>query len=415
MILPDEKIILVLGGSSDQQFLINTIQSMSYKTLCLDKNNKSVAKKESDYFLNVDFSNLEKVKKKIHKFKDLIVGVITMGSDCPVEVAKISKYLNLKSNSIKTSNICKNKLKMKKVFKDAKIKSAKYIYTNSANKIERFFLKNKEKPIIIKPTNLAGSRGVYLLRKLCEIRALKKKIEKIINKKKFLVEEFLEGPQISTETLVYNMRAFTLGYADRNYKDTKKFLPQIIENGGSVPSKYINYIKKINTIIQTLAKKIKFSNGVIKGDFVINNNEIKIIEFAGRLSGGDFCESLVPLSTGYNYVRNAVELCIGKKNIKIPKKIKYKNFVQNRYFFLKSGKITSIRGLNKVKKIKGLKKIKLNVIKNTIIKKATSHGSRAGVFVVEAASQQKLDKIVNQVYSTLKFKINNEIINGDPR
>ena len=175
-----------------------------------------------------------------------------------------------------------------------------------------------------------------------------------------MVEEFIEGPQISTETLVRNKKIYTLGFADRNYLDTKKYLPQIIENGGTVPSKNFQYFNQINKILKKIVHEANFINGVIKGDFVIDKNKVKIIEFAGRLSGGDFCESLVPISTGYNYVDKAIEIACGSKNIKIPKSIRYKRYVKNRYFFLRQGKLNHIKGLKEVKKIKGLKKILLN-------------------------------------------------------
>ena len=410
-----KNIILILGGSEDQLYLIKTAQKNSYETLCLDKNKFSDAKKISDYFINVDFSKIELVKKKIEKFKNFIAAVITMGSDCPVEVSKIANYLKLPSNSVQTSIICKNKFKMKNVFKLIKLNSAKFIYTNSVKATKVFFKKNNNKPIIIKPINLAGSRGVYLLNSIKEIEIYTSKIKKIVKNKKFLVEEYLSGPHISTETIIKKKKAFTLGFADRNYNDTKKFLPQIIENGGTVPSKNLKYFNSINNTIEKLANFIGFENGVIKGDFVINDNKIKIIEFAGRLSGGDFCESLVPLSTNYNYVKDVIDVSINKKKIKIPKRLNYKKYVKNRYIFLKSGKIEKIKGLNLVKKISGLKKISLKVSKDSIIKKATSHGSRAGVFVAESKTEKNLDKIIDKVYSTLKFKINGNFVTGDPR
>ena len=36
-------------------------------------------------------------------------------------------------------------------------------------------------------------------------------------KKEILLEEFIEGDQLSTETLIYKNKAFTVGISDRNY------------------------------------------------------------------------------------------------------------------------------------------------------------------------------------------------------
>ena len=46
-----------------------------------------------------------------------------------------------------------------------------------------------------------------------------------------MIEKYLDGPQVSTESFVVNGKIYNIGFADRNYKDMDKFLPNIIENG----------------------------------------------------------------------------------------------------------------------------------------------------------------------------------------
>ena len=410
-----KKYLLILGGSIDQVFLIKTAKKINYKTICLDKNKNAIAKNISDIFINVDFSKINEVKKKIYKYRKSISGVITMGSDCPEDVSKISKYLKIKSLSLETAKICKNKLLMKKIFKRIKVPTADFIFTKSFKRTLNFFRQNHYKPIIIKPINLAGSRGVFLIEKEECIERQVNKLLKITKNKKFIAEQYLAGPQISTETLVQKKKIYTLGFADRNYQDTKRFRPQIIENGGSVPSLYKKYKKNIDKIIKKIILYINFSDGVIKGDFVINNNKTKIIEFAGRLSGGDFCESLVPLSTKKNYVIDAIKIATNQKNFKITKKVKYNEIVKNRYFFLKEGVFESVLGIKKIKKINELHKIALNIKKKHKISNPTSHSSRAGVFIVKGRSQYKVNKAIEKIYSTIKFKINGKFYSGDPK
>tara|TARA_X000000950_G_scaffold289458_2_gene413716 strand:+ start:814 stop:2070 length:1257 start_codon:yes stop_codon:yes gene_type:complete len=411
-----QKYLLVLGGSHDQLFLLKKAKLMGYKTICLDKNKVSPAKRISDIFLNVDFSNISNTKKKIQKYKKLILGVITMGSDNPLIVSKLSNFLKIKNLSNLTAKYCQDKLLMKKIFNYKKILNANYIYTKDTSEIKKFYKKIFFKPLIVKPRNLAGSKGVFLIKDINELENILIKLRDIIGKKKkFIVEEFLEGNQISTETIISNNKIYTLGFADRNYEDTKKYYPQIIENGGTVPSKNKRYIKPINKILAKLAKAINFNNGVIKGDFVVNKDKIKIIEFAGRLSGGDFCESLVPFSTGRDYVKYAIDIACEKKKLNIPKYLTYKKFVKNRYFFLKPGKLNAIKGLRKIKKIKGLKKILIEYKIGSKIINPNSHGSRAGVFVVEDNNLKSLNKKIDKIYSTIKFKIDDKYLSGDPR
>ena len=83
---------------------------------------------------------------------------------------------------------------------------------------------------------------------------------------------------MSTETIIYNKKAYTVGICDRNYNKIKTLTPHVIENGGDLPSRFQNsYENKINILILKIAEKLKIYNGTIKGDLVIHRNKIFVI------------------------------------------------------------------------------------------------------------------------------------------
>ena len=51
-----------------------------------------------------------------------------------------------------------------------------------------------------------------------------------------MIEKYIEGPQLSTESIIINGKCYTIGFSDRNYEYLNKFSPYIIENGGDLPS-----------------------------------------------------------------------------------------------------------------------------------------------------------------------------------
>ena len=52
-----------------------------------------------------------------------------------------------------------------------------------------------------------------------------------------MVEEFLEGQQYSTESIIMDEKNVTVGFAERNYEFLEELSPYIIENGGQQTSK----------------------------------------------------------------------------------------------------------------------------------------------------------------------------------
>ena len=162
-----------------------------------------------------------------------------------------------------------------------------------------------------------------LCRNIKDFQKLNKKTFAETEKKNILIEEYLEGPQISTESLIYNSQIYTAGYVDRNYEMLNTTKPAIIENGGTYPSNYFKFYNLINNYLSILAKKLKIKNGVIKGDIVINKNKVFFIEIAVRLSGGDFSESVIPFSSSFNLIKNSIKLAINKKLKKKELKINF--------------------------------------------------------------------------------------------
>ena len=182
--------------------------------------------------------------------------------------------------------------------------------------------------------------------------------------------------------------------------------PNIIENGGNYPSKNLQYYYQINKFIKIISRSLKIKNGTIKGDIVIHNNNIYFIEVAVRLSGGDFSETIIPLSSSFDLIKNSINLAIQNKIKKKDLLINYKKIhIAHRYFFSKKGQLVNIYGLNEIRKKPWVKKIKIFKNKGDFLPKTTNHSNRLGVFIITARSQKLIDQRVQEVYKKVKFKI----------
>ena len=140
-----------------------------------------------------------------------------------------------------------------------------------------------------------------------------------------LIEEFMHGRQMSVEGFVYNKKYYQCGLADRNYSNIKKTKPFVVENGGNIPSTISKKIeKKITLFCSKIIKCLEMESGSIKFDLVVNNKEIKCIEFALRLSGGHFSSLQIPKVYNINLMKITLMNCLNKKIYKkdlIPKKM----------------------------------------------------------------------------------------------
>ena len=211
-----------------------------------------------------------------------------------------------------------------------------------------------------------------------------------------MLEKYISGPQLSTESLIIDSKSYTIGLSDRNYDLLDTYSPFIIENGGDLPAS-LNDIqkKKVNIIIDKVAKSLNIKNGVIKGDIVFepDSDDPIIIEVATRLSGGYFCSHEIPLSTGVDFLGAAIKLAIGDKiniNSIYPTE---NNFVSQRYLFAEEGVVKTIPDIEEIKKMEGIKLAVLRAKIGDKIYSAKSHPGRAGLVI--ATGKSRNNAIIN--------------------
>lgn len=382
------KTLLILNAGHEAVPGIQRAKKMGLKVILADKNKFAPGFQFADYKIYESIYNHTKLLKIIKKFNDKIKkidGVIAMASDTPVAVAKIAKKLNLKGNSIKSSILSTNKLMMKDKLKKANIKVPWYSEIKNFKHLQNL-LKNKREKFIIKPIDNRGSRGVLQIDKKSDLLWSYNHCLKNSKKKKIMIEKFLTGKQVSSESIIYGEKSLTPGMIERNYEYLNKFKPHVIENGGQQPIKLSKKnIKKISEITVKAGRCLGIKYGTVKGDVVFHKGEPYIIEIATRLSGGWMSSDQIYLGTGIDFLKYAIKIALGEKINIDNLKFEYKNNVAIRYVFPKLGTAFNIN--KKIKKNRYVKKFKI-FKNNSIIKSITDHTIRPG-FVITVANERK--------------------------
>lgn len=403
---------IVLGAGIEQEYLYELLKKNNIKIITVDKNSNAHCIKYSDFYICHSIKNYKNLynilKKKLIKYNLKPLSIMTIATDNPVSISYLCRKFNLASISLNSAKKVSNKILMKKEFKKKNIPTSKFFTFNSKKKFEKFY-QHQKKDLIIKPSNSSGSRGVFLLNSNYD----KKKINSYFDKslqyssektKRVIVEEYLEGPQISAEGIFYKDKFYLIALSDRNYKTTKYLLPNIIEDGGELPSKFENkFRKKIERLIFNAAKSLEISWGPIKADIVINNNKPYIIELAARISGGYFATNTIRFSYKYDIVKNYIKLSNNKK-IDKPVILKKPKTIAQRYIFASPGKIKSININQKILKRQFVKKVVLNLSSGNYQKKIRSHPDRTGMVI---CSGNTISNAIKNCHKT----INNILIN----
>ncbi|MFO7655400.1 MAG: ATP-grasp domain-containing protein [Candidatus Krumholzibacteriia bacterium] len=403
--------LLVLGGSHDQLFLIRTARALGVRTLVVDGNPAAPGLREGTLGEPVSFGDLPALFACVDRnlaAGEPLAGVLTMGSDVPHVMAAVAARYGWVGPSIETGAVATDKLAMKERFAAQGVPVPRFARVDDAGEaLERWREWGCER-VVVKPTDRAGSRGVSLVEDRSFLAPAHAHARRCGRSGVVLLEEHLPGPQISTETLVHGGRAETPGLADRLYEGMEIFHPQIMENGGWIPSRVAGtpLEARVKSLVEAAAGALGVSAGIAKGDVVVHPDRGPVmIEMAARLSGGDFSEALVPLGTGVNYVREAVRVALGEAPDWDALRPRCRRVVANRYFFLPPGRLEQITGLEPCRDLPGVATLEIFYRAGDEVPPIRSHGERVGRMVVAGGSRAAVQAVVDTIYEGVAFRV----------
>jgi biotin carboxylase len=333
-----------------------------------------------------------------------IDGVICIAADVPLTVATVASALGLPGIDVQSAALAFDKMAMKECFSNSGIPIPWFSPIRSLEHLKEI-VADKGYPLVIKPTDSRGARGVLRLTRDIDLEWAFKHSMQYSPSSRIMVEEYLEGPQISTESMLLDGQGVTPGFIDRNYEYLDLFSPYIIENGGQQPSCLQGEDKAaVSRVAEMAGRAMGIKNGVVKGDMVLTPQGPKVIEVAARLSGGWMSTDQIPLGTGVDLVGSAIQLALGEEVDPEALRPRYQNGVAIRYFFPDPGIITDIDNINEFKAMSWVHRLCLFAKVGDVIEPVTNHTKRAGFVITTARTARLAVELAARVTNGVKIR-----------
>lgn len=303
------KNLAVIGASYLQLPLIQKAKEMGFTTHVFAWAVNAVGEREADFFYPISIIEKEKILEKCKEVG--ICGICSIASDVAViTVNYVAEKMGLPGNSIVSARKCTNKHLMRQAFEKAGDPSPRSIQVDENTDLDSLIF---EYPIIVKPTDRSGSRGIFKLDsnigiKVAVISAINESFEN-----KALIEEYATGQEYSVEYISYNGTHHFLAL-------TKKYTtgaPHFIETGHLEPAPVDNdTLDRVKKVVSHALNTLDIKNGASHSEIkVANDGTIKIIEIGARMGGDCIGSDLVRYSTGYDFVKMVIEVACGEKPI----------------------------------------------------------------------------------------------------
>lgn len=294
--------LAIIGASTGQLPLCLKAKEMGIKTICFAWEKGAVCKPYVDKFYSI--SVLEKDKILEICKKETIDGVISNGSDLLVEiVAFIAEELNLQGNSHSMIHKIKDKSYVRELSKSVRgLESVKFI-KHIENEYPDFY------PCVVKPSIGASKKGVHFVNSKEDFVFAIDSI-KAISDSDIITEEYINGIEVSVESISYNGKHYVLQITDKINTGP----PHFVELEHHQPSSLNDIvISKINSIAPKLLDKVNFKNGASHIELKVTpGNDVFLIEINPRGGGDEISNQLVFLSTRYDYLKGMIEVALNK-------------------------------------------------------------------------------------------------------
>ena len=315
--------VICLAAGKSQLPVIAKAKSLGYTIVAIDQNKDAPGFEYADHKIYQSTYNADQIIIELDKLVSKIkwVGVINRSSGPPViSAAKICKHFNIPGVPVESAESLVNKDQMRTACSKRNIPIPNYkIYdVDACNSVNIDLL-----PVVVKPAlSLIGKSGVSVIRSKDKIGlSIKYATENTINNK-ILLEEFLQGPDLSLVSFVNDGQLFPICLLEEINIERKD---------GTLSAKgYKTCNSELNNWTQQahhIAYNIISEFDIKRSAFMISlrsdsNKNLKLIEVHLDIGGDLMIEAFYPKAFNFDFLKLAVEMAVGISESPLDLKVK---------------------------------------------------------------------------------------------
>lgn len=408
------KRLLILGGIKSMIEVVDIAHRYGIYVLVTDYLEDSPAKKVADASFMVNAIDTDAVANlcKEQKVDGILTGHVDMLLPYYAEICE------------KTGLPCYGTGDLFKSMTD-KVEFKNICLANGVPTIPEYKYEDNEKikyPVLIKPADSSGSRGITICNNNDELKAGIEKALSFSKKGEYLIEKYMTGEEIVMYYYFQDGNPIFMGMCDRYVNKEQKGVAQV-STAYVFPSKYTsNHLKFTNQKYLNMLKKIGVPNGTMFLQGFADENSLPCVYEPGYRLNGAREQYIYSETTGIHATELLINFALTGKMADYDINSKADPYMNGKYgcmlsTILNEGRIARIEGVEKAKKISGLKKLVLiNEENDTITSKSLGTLAQIGyrAYIV-ADTVTKLKKYVDEVLETIiYYNENNESMMLEP-
>lgn len=303
--------ILLLGGSLQQVIAIKTAKELGYYTIVCDYLPDNPGQKYADKFYLESTTDKDAILKIAQNEK--IDGIVAYASDPAAPTAAyVAEKLNLPTSPYKSVEILSNKDLFRKFLLEHDFNCPQMISVSSYEELLEKIKKLKF-PVIIKPVDSSGSKGIKKLINMENLQYFYEKALKFSRNKRVIVEEVVEtvGFPLAGDGFSVDGKLVFWAFSDDHFDyNSNNPLAPIAETYPYIQP--LSLQKKVVEEIQRLLTLLEMKTGAYNFEARIDKDEKIYLMEVGPRNGGNGIPIISKYATGVDMLKYTIEGALGK-------------------------------------------------------------------------------------------------------
>jgi biotin carboxylase len=389
---------MILGASMAQLPIILKAVEMGCYVITIDNIPQNIGHQFSHQSVDcstVDRAGVCKIAQDLN-----IDGIVTFASDVATStVAFVATSLQLSGCELRVAETLSNKANFRLFQQQQQLNHPQFFICKNRDEMDAHYLKI-EAPLLFKPTDTSGSRGVTLVDtvNLSHYQKAFSYAHGFSRSGYVSVEEFIGGVDVSGDGFLVNGQLWAV--------ISKKYKRGFIPTGHLFPTDLsAQDQQRVFAEVSAVCLAIGYSDGPVDFDVKISDKRVVVIEMSPRL-GGNGIPELTLHHTNVDLIEMTICYALGKKNV-LPEKTTPVNGCGSWVFGSEiSGTIQSIASENELKKqVKELIACRFNDQIGDTVSSFEHSGNSLGYALFNCPTESDYLSIVARLQSAMQLNV----------
>jgi biotin carboxylase len=378
------ELALILGGSRWQADIIRRVSEMGLRTLVADISANAPGGQIADEFVRIDTNDREGLLE-IARRRGVSL-VIAEQTDRVVPVAAyINERLNLRGIRPETARVFTDKYAMRNALEGSGVAMPRY---REVSTLEEACEAAREWgfPVVLKPKRSQASLGVFKVDADEELRARFDDTMREPGDGRILVEEFVEGPEVTVEGFSLKGRAYALAVSE---KEHYPFHPCVARRLAYPPRFDGEIVERIKKTAEHVVNTLGLEDGINHAEYRVRGGVPHLVEVAARGGGSRIASVIIGHVSGVDVYTMLIRRLLGQEVEMPPRESRAANL---EFLHFSSGKVKAIRGVEEVRASGLVSHIELDFGIGDTIKAPTDDRTRQGYFISLGETRAEIDE-----------------------